>query len=101
MWLDVIFTVLLFDLTMNMLGQDIFSLEDDDCNDLFITQESTGCSQLEILSDDSENESFLGLNFQDFSSPNVSVVKGLEAIYSNISDTDNFQEPSQKHQKIE
>ena len=84
MWLDVIFTVLLFDLTMNISGQDIFSLEDDDCNDLFITQESTGCSQLDILSDDSENESFLGSNFQDFSSPNVSVVRGLEAIYSNI-----------------
>ena len=53
---------------------EVFSLEDDDCNELFITQESKDYSQNEEVKMESGYESFLGLDPFDFQSPCKSVI---------------------------
>ena len=63
---------------------EVFSLEDDDGNDLFITQSST------LDKDLSQNNSILG-DSANFSSPCVSIIPGVSAHYSDISD-DDFQD---------
>ena len=72
---------------------DVFSLEDDDCNDLFITQSSNSDESAEKVSN---NVQILGKD-TDFSSPLCSIVSGskpAEAQYSDISDEEDFQIPS-------
>ena len=72
---------------------DVFSLEDDDCNDLFITQSSN----------EDINDCNVGCNLQilgkedDFSAPLSSIVSGSTGnptVYSDISDDNDFQIPS-------
>ena len=60
---------------------ELFSLEDDDANDLFITQSSI------LDNNSSQNGGILG-EPTDFSSPCASIVSGTSAKYSDISDDD-------------
>ena len=82
--------VVLFVLDMeNSTGSSCFSLEDDDCSQLFITQSSNNSNKV-IGREDSDEESvfggsFLGIKGTDFASPNVSVL-GMPSCYSDISD---------------
>ena len=75
---------------------DVFSLEDEDCSQMFITQSSSNDEQTR------GNFSVLGDEF-DFSSPCVSLLSGTNANhaqYSDISEDEFEQIPcSQKHQK--
>ena len=75
---------------------DLFSLEDEDCSQLFITQQpSQKIVNMLDKSDennDSGNETFLGLSADDFKSPCSSLVTKsvLSNDYSDISDVDEF-----------
>ena len=55
---------------------EVFSLEDDDYGNMFITQESSQYEDLVEKEDKIDNEDglFLGLSQSDFSSPCVSVL---------------------------
>ena len=68
---------------------ELFSLEEDDGNDLFITQES---------SYDRNNlqncDKYLGKDATDFQSPCVSVIDKFKLQYSDISDDDFMDIPS-------
>ena len=76
-----------------MLELPAFSLEEDDCHQLFITQECKESIGDEVFDDNYEDTSILGIDGNDFSSPNVSVVHGLSAVYSDISDSEDFEKP--------
>ena len=54
---------------------EVFSLEDDDCNELFITQESKEDSGVKTV----EGGQFLGHDVFDFKSPCTSFVTKKEA----------------------
>ena len=72
---------------------EIFSLEDDDCPELFITQ--SGSSESANQSEIGNKSGILG-EPSDFSSPCVSI---LGAKYSDISDDEDvFFPQSQKHE---
>ena len=78
-------------------NMEFCSLEDEECSQLFITQESKdnsnyekneNCEKMEV------NDSvYLGNSSTDFSSPCVSLVS-RDSIYSDISDDDDFELPS-------
>ena len=75
------------------INMENFSLEDDDCRELFITQ-SSGC--------DNSGVNLVGLldNPSDFHSPCKSLITGNVMQYSDISDEDDFAIPcSQKKLK--
>ena len=77
---------------------EVFSLEDDDYESMFITQEVSNSQNLVGELDKSEEGDglFLGLSKTDFVSPCVSQVKPLhDPMYSDISDDEVF-ECSQK-----
>ena len=76
---------------------NVFSLEDDDCNDLFITQEAKSDENLvnEMAKSDGEYDSFLGVEAMDFASPCVSVVQGLDSVYPDISEAEDFENGKQ------
>ena len=82
-------------LLLNMDG-DLFSLEDDDCSQLFITQQPSQniCEIMDKSWDnnDSGNETFLGLSADDFNSPCVSLANksDLQGKYLDISDAEDF-----------
>ena len=70
---------------------DVFLLEDDDCNELFITQTSKGdaCKAEDKEEDEMEvfDDLFLGVKPDDFASPSVKIVdKGPH--YSDISEAE-------------
>ena len=79
-WLSLGIFVIFF----NFLIMEFYSLEEDDGNELFITQESwdSGDKVLKV----NEND---GL---DYECPNLT--QGCHAKYSDISDDDDFQIPS-------
>ena len=65
---------------------EVFSLEDDDCSQMFITQSSP--KRQRISNEEVGNFSILG-DEMDFSSPCVSVLSGTNnPHYSDISDDD-------------
>ena len=71
---------------------DLYSLEDDGGEEMFITQ-TPRCNMLDNIemSGNEENEQFLGVNVNDFQSPCSSLVNqgdGHRAIYEDISDDD-------------
>ena len=69
----------------------MFSLEDDEGNDMFITQTpSTSDGNTQELNNQSGGELFLGIEVDDFQSPCSSLVsKSMkQPIYSDISDDD-------------
>ena len=76
--------------------EELFSLEDDEWSELFITQELRN-NIAEILEKTDENlpmecGKFLGTYGNDFASPCTSVVqKGNMLIYPDISDDEDFQ----------
>ena len=74
-------------------NMDIFSLEDDDCIQLFITQLSQNDSGFINCANDSNNqdksEKFIGLNPTDFTSLVTSLLH-RDSVYSDISDDDEF-----------
>ena len=77
---------------------EVCSLEDDDYGNLFITQETSNVDNIVQNMDksDDENDSVFGIDAMDFSSPNVSVVKGHNAMYSDISDVEDFEPNDEK-----
>ena len=71
---------------------DIFSLEDDDCPELFITQSGSTDDANDSIS---RNKCSILGDSSDFSSPSVSI---LNSRYSDISDDEDLVFPlSQKH----
>ena len=70
---------------------DMFSLEDEDASALFITQESSGISQLDLSKNSENEELFCGVEEGDFSSPCVSMVGAQPKLpqYSDISEDEN------------
>ena len=70
---------------------EVFSLEDDDFNELFITQESKDLVEEKPKQEVNESGAILGLDLFDFASPCSSVVK-RQAMYepqtSDVSDDD-------------
>ena len=83
---------------------DVFSLEEEDCGGLFLTQQSSS-SQLEGKKDE-ENEmetTFLGLRSDDFQSPCASLVTKSQAVggaYSDISEEECEFEETEKHADV-
>ena len=78
-----------------IMDQELFSLEDDDYGDLFITQESSKSSEMPLDMDKScdESELFLGVEPADFKSPCLSQVGPIRnPMYSDISDDEVFEE---------
>ena len=74
-------------------GGQIFSLEEDECNDLFITQDPKGFVNAGInlpsSNGDSNDGMLLGLSVNDFQSPCSSLINRKESgIYSDISSDD-------------
>ena len=59
----------------------MFSLEDEEGNNLFITQESSEKIEEVVHSDSSEN--FLGIDPMDFKSPCASFVADHSSLYQN------------------
>ena len=76
-----------------MADSSVFSLEDEDYNHMFITQEckNNENSVMEVEESDGELDKFLGVSATDFSSPCVSIVKGVKPVYSDISDDDDYE----------
>ena len=77
------------------MEREVFSLEDDDYGDLFITQQSSNDQNIKSNLDKSEEEDglFLGIETSDFKSPCLSVVSPLKnAMYSDISDAEDFED---------
>ena len=75
---------------------DVFSLEDDDGDNLFITQESRS----DRIND--QVQPILG-NSTDFQSPCVSLtsqISNTSAVYEDISDDDAFEIPSSQQQNL-
>ena len=81
-----------------MAENNVFSLEDEDCGNIFITQESNSDSKLMVQDEESDLEfdSVFGISASDFQSPCVSMVKPSENIYSDISDADDFEQLTDK-----
>ena len=74
-----------------MASLDICSLEEDDCSQLFITQESKEGGGNENMEVDDEFDLFLGVKSDDFASPMASIVESRKiegAQYSDISEDD-------------
>ena len=77
-------------------GGDMFSLEDEDCSQLFITQEPTQ-KLAEMISDSFEKmeicdkPTFFRLPVDDFASPPVSIMNINQNKYSDISDVEDFE----------
>ena len=70
----------------------MFSLEDDDANELFITQESKE-NLLDKLqeSEKSDLSGLLGIDSMDFASQCSSLRQGVQMHYSDISDDEAFE----------
>ena len=86
--------ILIFALEMDNCGE-IFSLEDTELSQMFITQESNvqDVDMLDRSEDkmDTNEDIFLGNDKGDFASPCVSLINKLELPeYSDISDDDQF-----------
>ena len=83
-------------------NMDLFSLEDEDCSELFITQEPkenlVGLMNENVENMEVNDDSFLGLEKTNFSSPCVSLVS-KDSIYSDISDAEDTSFSSQNYQK--
>ena len=78
-----------------MSKMDVFSLEEDDCEGLFITQSGSN-------NPGNSYGSALVSDIRDFSSPCASLVnqvRGENVVYSDISDEDDFQLPSSQVQR--
>ena len=83
-----------------MDSMEVFSLEEEEGNDLFVTQQPREVvySVSNHQEKDESEGSFLGLDVSDFASPCVSLVKPNEAMeYSDISDA----EPDNKEPTFE
>ena len=70
----------------------MFSLEDDDYGDMFITQTPRNVENSDVnLDNSSDDVLLLGVEANDFSSQCTSIVKPLrDPQYSDISDTDDL-----------
>ena len=79
-----------------MSSLDTFSLEDEDYNELFITQSSSNDVGMEVQDNDSGEGKFLGLEKDDFSSPMVSLVGAHGIEYSDISEDEFEQETAMR-----
>ena len=74
---------------------ELFSLEEDDFGDLFLTQKDTNNVANQDINHEDDSEMFLGKSEQDFQSPCASLVcdrKESSAMYLDISDFEGNQE---------
>ena len=74
---------------------EVFSLEDDGCNELFITQESKQKEECNVSENVGESGEFLGIDPFDFQSPCTSVHKSeatYQPQYSDVSDEESTSE---------
>ena len=76
----------------------MFSLEEDDCNDMFITQTPNECllDQLESSQSEVKNYKEEGAKFIEPCCSYVNQVRGDKPIYEDISDDENDFQCSQK-----
>ena len=65
---------------------DVFSLEEEEYDRVFLTQESRGTISNNGVQESCEKEEFLGLDPTDFQSPCASVTKLYMPVYSDVSD---------------
>ena len=84
----------------NMSDLNVFSLKDDDCPEFFITQESSEPLVNLMNTEDEGCTSVFGIDGCDFTSPNVSVVQGLNAVYSDISDAEDFEKEKENSRSV-
>ena len=86
-----VFEIFLFKIAQN---SDLLSLEDEECSQMFMTQEESH-GNVENLMDksgeNSDNNLFLGMFEDDFSSPCVSLVDSYLLMYSDITDDKVFE----------
>ena len=71
-----------------------FSLKDEDCNEMFITQEPSEGKNLANESEENcmeEDYGVLGVHPMDFGNPLLSVINGMRSVYEDISDEDVFE----------
>ena len=91
--------------TLKIMDYEMFSLEEDDSNELFLTQTPRQSSFGEVRSSGSErNSGLFGLPNEDFSSPCCSLVNRIRAdkpVYEDISDDDQAFEKSQNDPNFE
>ena len=84
-------------------NMELFSLEDEECSQLFITQESKSSVSSNIGENDGKvmdsMTNFLGMLPYDFTSPTKSLLI-KDSVYSDISDAEDFNIPSSQQSKI-
>ena len=82
---------------------ELFSLEDEECSQLFITQESKSSVSSNIGENDGKimdsMTNFLGMLPYDFTSRTKSLLI-KDSVYSDISDAEDFKIPSSQQSKI-
>ena len=79
---------------------DVFSLEEEEGNELFLTQETKESVSNDREKVHSQESDFLGLNVMDFQSPCVSLVQtkqDYQQEYSDISDVE-FEDKGDENQ---
>ena len=84
----VLSVLLIFGIMEDLL---LYSLEEDECNELFITRTSSADGynkdKIEMHNAEDSHKSFLGVAHMDFQSPCSSLV-GEKQMYSDISDAE-------------
>ena len=71
---------------------NLFSLEEDDVGEMFLTQQCRETyNEDEQMEESVGDGSFLGLDPMDFESPNVSLVANSKPVYSDISEAEDFE----------
>ena len=85
-----VFGIFVFKMAQNL---DLLSLEDEECSQMFITQESHGNVEnlMDKSGENSDDNLFLGMFEDDFSSPCVSLMDNNLPVYSDISDDEVFE----------
>ena len=77
-----------------LLIMDMFSLEEDDASNLFITQESKDYMEVEGRDEDCGDEIFVGVHPLNFGMPSKLLINPNMPHYSDISDDENaFERP--------
>ena len=66
--------------TFYVIKMDLFSLEEDKCPELFITQESNKVDEDMYVEESGKDEEFLGIKMNDFGSPCTSLM-GLPSMH--------------------
>ena len=76
---------------------NLFSLEEEEGKELFLTQQSNGnCVENEI-NDQNGDQTLFGMDVHNFATPCVSAINGFQTVYSDISDEEDFVEKEKEN----